>query len=139
MAIPIKNPTGKYQDEILNGLQLAINNIDIIQDQNLKKCIKKRLEKSGKIKVRRTSEIDRTFSFVSECYRNPDRPAYCFTRSIPPFTRVGEITLCISNIEKAGLVGEIWEIILHEFAHTCGWDGSDGKGVPGVYGFQRKN
>ena len=107
-------------DHIKEQLQKAIDNIDLITDEDLKRRIKDRLEKSGAIECECDCEDPDELGY--------NRPIFFF------FWKIGAwptIHLCKNNIERFGDEEDIWQIILHEFAHSACWDHWGNKGVPG--------
>jgi len=50
------------------------------------------------------------------------------------FWRSKKAHLCMGNIEKHGCKHLYGEIVIHEWAHSCGWNHNEGKGVPGDSG-----
>ena len=113
----------------------AIKNLDVITDAKLRNCIRNRLEKSGKILIRRNPSTDKVHSNSDDCYKNSESLGQHKTFLI---IHSKKITLCIENIIDMGYGNDVWQIILHEFAHSCGWSHGDEKGVPGQHGFERR-
>jgi len=135
LVLVINNLSGLFEKEIGVAVTLAIQHLPEITNRNLREGIQDRLENTGIIKIRSTRTQDNSLYFFNECYTELTRQAYCHTRKIPLFVRLEEITICISNISKARLMGELWQYIIHEFAHTCGWEHGQGMGIPENNGF----
>jgi hypothetical protein len=94
---------------------------DLITDESLRKCINKRCKK-GKVVC------------VDECDKD-DVLGYAYYETIGGIsTGLNKGYLCMKNIAKHGMTHKYGEIAIHEWAHTCGWDEGDGKGVPGDTG-----
>lgn len=108
----------------------------MITDKKLRNCIKKRLEKNGTVTIRRTPTEDNEKNDSDDCYTDPTRARYNNVRGF--FGREinsKEITLCIENLETHALLNSLSDYILHEFAHSCGWEHGEGKGVPFPEGY----
>lgn len=134
MTLKIKNTSGLYGKEIQNAVEIAIEYLQNITNPTLRESVRDRLQHSGIIKIRTTRKQDKSCNFTSEYYTDPKRPSFSFTRSIPLFVHVGEITLCMTNIVNANRLPRLWAYIVHEFAHSCGWKHGEDCGVPGVDG-----
>ncbi len=116
--ITIINEVSKWCKETINR----------ITDLNLKNCIKERCEKNGIIECEK------------QCwYMYPligSSPGYSFTIPI----RIGNTTyrrntttahICL-NSWHASNITNVGDIIIHEWAHTCGWNDGENKGVQNI-------
>jgi hypothetical protein len=104
-------------------IQQAINDVlshltTQITDDDLQRCIRAKATGNGKI-----------FIGGDECYSNTGLRGYTTWTSLGPFTHhSNDVHLCLGNIRRQGTVPGA--TLMHEWAHTCGWDHGDGKGVP---------
>jgi len=139
MTIKIKNSKGRFEQNVKDGIPVAIDNLDIITNDELRECLRDRLGKSGSIFIRRTPKEDNRIQTDDDCYKgNIEHMGQNKAYLLFPWKQKKEITLCVYNILEMGYMNDMWMIVMHEFAHSCGWNHGDGKGVPGNYGFTRR-
>ena len=106
---------------IKKQVKAACANLDnIITDSSLLKCIKKRC-KNNKVVCRTTRFICR-------------KGTLGFNWGVSPYLRSRKANLCIDIIKDEGYEHKYGDIVIHEWAHSCGWKHNKGKGVPGDSG-----
>jgi hypothetical protein len=132
--VKYKNLEGTFQDTIVSSVEWALQNLNKITDEKLRNCIRKRLEKDGTIRIRRSPTADNAIPSSSDCYTDHTRGGFNkYLRILGIPSR--EIELCIDNLVELNQMNLLSDYILHEFAHSCGWDHGHGKGVPFPDGF----
>jgi len=138
-VVKYKNLDGRFENEIVSAVETALNNVNVITDQKLQDCIKKRLEKSGTIRIRRTPEEDNAKSDSDDCYKDRNLAGQHKSYGLGCHEiHSKEITLCVDNLAKMNRLGLLSDYILHEFAHSCGWHDGEDKGVPFPNGYPDK-
>ncbi|NIP62107.1 MAG: hypothetical protein GWN01_12000 [Nitrosopumilaceae archaeon] len=125
--VKYKNLKGRFADHIISSVSWAIQNLEKITDEKLRECLRNRLENNGTIRIKRTYQEDDEKPNSDDCYTNPklggQNKSYFGIDS-------KEITLCIDNLENLQELNSLSDYILHEFAHSCGWEHGENKGVP---------
>jgi len=129
--IKIENLEGRFKQDILLGVNTALKNVNIITDEKLRNCVKNRLEKSGKIRIRCTPKEDNEKITSNDCYKDPNLGGQHKSYGIGKWEiHSKKITLCVDNLAKNRKLDILWKYVLHEFAHSCGWEDGQNKGVP---------
>jgi len=128
-VVKYKNLQGSFQNHIVSQVEWALKNIDKITDEKLRKCIKKRLEENGTIRIRRNPIEDNENPNSHDCYTDPKIGGQNKSFKILGIPSK-EIELCVDNLENLNALNSLSDYILHEFAHSCGWDHGQNKGVP---------
>lgn len=129
--VKYKNLEGSFQNHIVSSVEWALQTLNQITDVKLRNCIKKKLEKDGTIRIRRTPVDDHEKPESHDCYTNSNlggqNKSFGFGKH-----RIysNEITLCVDNLNEMDKLNLLFDYILHEFAHSCGWEHGDCKGVP---------
>lgn len=120
-----KDPTGlfsiegnccKKKDEMKSSIQNACNALSsIITDPDLRKCIQKRCDKGTII-----------------CKNDCKSGVAGYNRWYFGLFPSSDINICSNNLSN--LMHLVGSVAIHEWAHSCGWDHFQGKGVPGNNG-----
>jgi RHS repeat-associated protein len=91
----------------------------LITNVALRKCIKRSCDK-GSIKCTDP---------MGDCAKNPTWGAYALVGSLKKPNRT--VFVCISNWGQGPKVpGQVGDLVIHEWAHGCGWVHGGGQGVP---------
>ena len=134
--VKYKNLKGRFEKEIVSAVDLAQSNVGIITEDKLRRCVKKKLEKSGIIRIRRTAEEDDEKIGSHDCYMNSNLGGQSKSYGIGKHEiHSKEISICIENISRLKRLHLLSDYILHEFAHSCGWKDGENKGVPFPNGY----
>ena len=129
--VKFENLEGRFKDEIVSAADMALKNVSVITNLTLQNCVKKKLEKSGTIRIRRSAKEDNVHPMSHDCYHDTTIGA----QNQSYYFRIFEIhsktiSLCIENLERGRRMDVLWKYILHEFAHSCKWEHGENKGVP---------
>jgi len=109
---------GDEESRIRSEVIRACGNLDsVISDPELRECIRERCDKA-EIRCEEPAACDGDECAYTSCFLS----VFCSSG----------VHLCTDNPSPA--CKKYGEIAVHEWAHSCGWDHGDGKGVPGDTG-----